>query len=45
MIHFLCRKLKKIIVSDFFKKFDIYLFSTGTATTNKIYDGILVLHF
>ena len=28
-----------------FFKFDIYLFSTGTATTNKLDDGILVVHF
>ena len=40
MIHFLCRKLKKKkIVSD------IYLFSTGTATTNKLDGGTPVAHF
>ena len=40
MIHFLCRKLKK----KFFK-FDTYLFSTGTATSNKLDDGIPAAHF
>ena len=29
---------------NFFFKFDIYLFSTGTATTNKLGDGIPVAH-
>ena len=45
IIHFLCRKLKKIIVSEILFKFDIYLFSTGNATTNKFDDGIPVAHF
>ena len=45
MIHFLCRKLKKMIVSEIFFKFDIYLFSTGTATANKLDVGIPVVHF
>ena len=44
MIHFLCRKLKEIIVSD--KLFQIYHFySTGTATKNKLDDDIPVAHF
>ena len=42
MIHFLCIKLKKLVVS---KNFDIYLFSTNTATTIKLDDGIPVAHF
>ena len=47
MIHFLCRKLKKTIVSEsFFSNLTfIYLFSTGTAATNKLDDGIPVAHF
>ena len=45
MIHFLCRELKKLIVSEKFFKFNNYLFSTGTATTNKLDDGIPVTHF
>ena len=45
MIHFLIRKLKNIIASANLFKFDFYLFSTGTATTNKLDDGILVAHF
>ena len=45
MIHFLCRKLKKIITFEIFFKFDIHLLSTGTATTKKFDDGIPVAHF
>ena len=44
MIHFLYRKLKKKIVPEIF--FQIWhLFSMGTATTNKLDDGIPVAHF
>ena len=42
MIHFLCRKLIKIIVPE--KFFQIY-FLLVTATTNKLDDGIPVGHF
>ena len=40
MIFFLCTELKKILVSEFFFKFNNYFFSTGTPTTNKLDDGI-----
>ena len=42
MIHFLFRELKKIILSKIFFKFNNYLFSTGTETTNNVHDGIPV---
>ena len=45
MIHFLCRELKKIIVSENFFQFNNYLFSTSTATTNKLDGGIPVAQF
>ena len=41
---FLCTELKKILVSEFFFKFNNYFFSTGTPTTNKLDDGIPVTH-
>ena len=44
MIHFLCGELKKIVAENCFK-FNNYLFATGTATTNKLDDGILVMHY
>ena len=44
MILFLCTELKKILVSEFFFKFNNYFFSTGTPTTNKLDDGIPVTH-
>ena len=37
--------LKKILVSEFFFKFNNYFFSTGTPTANKLDDGIPVTHF
>ena len=33
------------IYLKFFFKFDIYLFSTGTVTTNKLDDSTGVVHF
>ena len=45
MIYFLYRKLEKIIVSDFFFKFNNYLFLTRTTTTNKLDEIIPVAHF
>ena len=45
MILFLCIELKKILVSEFFFKFNNYFFFTGTPTTNKLDDGIPVTHF
>ena len=45
MILFLCIELKKILVSEFFFNFNKYFFSTGTPTTNKLDDVILVPHF
>ena len=44
MILFLCTELKKILVSEFFFKFNNYFFSNGTPTTNKLDDGIPVTH-
>ena len=44
MILFLCTELKKILVSEFFFKFNNYFFSTGTPNTNKLDDGIPVTH-
>ena len=44
LIYFLCKELKKIIVSEIFSKFNNYLFSTDTATTNKLGDGIPAAH-
>ena len=45
MIQFLCGELKKKkIVSENFLQI-YYLFSTGIATTNKLYGGIPVAHF
>ena len=44
MILFLCTELKKILVSEFFFKFNNYFFSTRTPTTNKLDDGIPVTH-
>ena len=43
MIHFLCGELKKKNLKIFFK-FNKH-FSNGTATTNKLDDGIPVTHF
>ena len=37
---FLCTELKKILVSEFFFKFNNYFFSTGTPTTNKLHDSV-----
>ena len=46
IIHFLCRKLEKIYsIRKVFFKFEIYLFSTGSTTTNKSDDGIPVARF
>ena len=42
MIFFLCIELKKILVSETFFKFNKYFFSTGTPTTNKLDDGMLL---
>ena len=42
MILFLCIELKKILVSQFFFKFKKYFFCTGTPTTKKLDDSILV---
>ena len=44
MIPFLCRELKKKFLNFFFKLND-NLFSTGTATTNRLDDGIPIAHF
>ena len=44
MIQFLCRELKKKIISENFLQI-YYLFSTGTATTNKLDGGIAVADF
>ena len=43
MIQILCRELKKIVSENFSQIY--YLFSTGTATTNKLDGGIPVAHF
>ena len=45
MVLFLCIELKKIIASEYFFKFNSYCFSTGTATTQKLDDGISVSNF
>ena len=45
MIHFLCTELKKLIVPEIFYKFKNNFFSTGTAATNKLDDGIPVTYF
>ena len=45
MIHFYVENWKKILYLKSFFKFDIYFFSTGTAPTNKLDDGIPVAHF
>ena len=42
---FFMQKIEKIIVSERFFNFDIYLFSTGTTTTNKLDDSIPIAHF
>ena len=45
MILFLCIELKKkILVHEFFFKHKFF-FSTGTPTSNKLDDGVLVTHF
>lgn len=45
IIHFLCRELKKVIVSENYFKFNNYFFTTGTPTTNKLDERIPVIHF
>ena len=42
---FFCRKLKKIVSERFFQIWHLFIFYTGTATTNKLDDAIPVAHF